>query len=350
MGVRARRRRPGGASVATATHASTGSPRPFTCWAPSDSYVMMSAVVACVDGPTTTWPGAASASSRLAVFTASPMAVISPPSAPTITSPVFTPTRIWTSTPMRSASVASVRCIWSPQRTARSASSSCATGAPKMATISSPTILSTRPPYAVTSDASAAKHESTSRFTCSGSAASAIPVKPTRSPNTRVATRRSSGRVTSAWPQVAQKRASGERSPRTQGSSRGQTTGHATPARLSSRAGCRAPSGRLETRAAVIDNGPVATRLTDAEVEEALRSLPGWARDGDTIVKLYEAESFPANIEFVRRIADLAEGMNHHPDLDIRYTKLRVALSTHDAGGLTRLDVDLAGQIDDAEG
>ncbi len=126
----------------------------------------------------------------------------------------------------------------------------------------------------------------------------------------------------------------------------------AAPPRPGSRSGasCRAPSGRLETRAAVIDNGPMATRLTDAEVEEALRSLPGWARDGDTIVKLYEAESFPANIEFVGRIADLAEGMNHHPDLDIRYTKLRVALSTHDAGGLTRLDVDLAGQIDDAEG
>jgi 4a-hydroxytetrahydrobiopterin dehydratase len=106
----------------------------------------------------------------------------------------------------------------------------------------------------------------------------------------------------------------------------------------------------LETRAAVIDNGGVATRLTDAEIEEALRSLPGWARDGDTIVKLYEAESFPGNIEFVRRIADLAEAMNHHPDLDIRYTKLRVALSTHDAGGLTALDVELAGQIDAAEG
>lgn len=95
---------------------------------------------------------------------------------------------------------------------------------------------------------------------------------------------------------------------------------------------------------------PMATRLTDAEVEEALRTLPGWARDGDAIVKTYEAASFPANIEFVRRIADLAEGMNHHPDLDIRYTKLRVALSTHDAGGLTRLDVDLADKIDDAEG
>ena len=88
------------------------------------------------------------------------------------------------------------------------------------------------------------------------------------------------------------------------------------------------------------------SRLSDTEIDEALGSLPGWTREGDTIVKTFEAESFPANIELVRRIADLAEAANHHPDLDIRYRKLRVALSTHDAGGLTRLDVDLAGQID----
>ena len=93
----------------------------------------------------------------------------------------------------------------------------------------------------------------------------------------------------------------------------------------------------------------MATRLTDAEVEEALRSLPGWAREGDAIVKTYEADRSRRH-RVRREIADRAEAAEppsrpRHP-----LPKLRVALSTHDAGGLTRLDVDLAGQIDDAEG
>jgi len=95
---------------------------------------------------------------------------------------------------------------------------------------------------------------------------------------------------------------------------------------------------------------PMATRLSDDEVEAALQASDGWAREGDEIVRTYELESFPAVIELVRRIADLAEAADHHPDLDIRYRKLRVALSTHDAGGLTRRDFDLAAQIDAAAG
>ena len=90
----------------------------------------------------------------------------------------------------------------------------------------------------------------------------------------------------------------------------------------------------------------MATRLSDDEVETALAARDGWAREGDEIVRTYELESFPAVIELVRRIADLAEAADHHPDLDIRYRKLRVALSTHDAGGLTERDFDLAAQID----
>ena len=82
----------------------------------------------------------------------------------------------------------------------------------------------------------------------------------------------------------------------------------------------------------------------------ALGARPGWAREGDEIVRTYQLDTFPAVIELVRRIADLAEAANHHPDLDIRYDKLRVALSTHDAGGLTQLDFDLAAQIDAAAG
>jgi 4a-hydroxytetrahydrobiopterin dehydratase len=92
----------------------------------------------------------------------------------------------------------------------------------------------------------------------------------------------------------------------------------------------------------------VAT-LSDAEITAGLADLPGWRREGDEIVKEYELESFPAVVEFVTRIADLAEAAGHHPDLDIRYRKLRVALSTHDAGGLTAKDLELASRIEAAQ-
>ena len=89
-------------------------------------------------------------------------------------------------------------------------------------------------------------------------------------------------------------------------------------------------------------------KLTGDEVREALAGLAEWAREGDEIVRTFELSSFLAVIAFVGRIAALAEAADHHPDLDIRYRRLRVALTTHDSGGLTRLDIDLAGRIDAA--
>jgi 4a-hydroxytetrahydrobiopterin dehydratase len=82
--------------------------------------------------------------------------------------------------------------------------------------------------------------------------------------------------------------------------------------------------------------------LSDAQIDAALGGLPGWERDGDEIVKTYERPSFASAIAFVVRVGFLAEQANHHPDLDIRWRKVRVALTTHDAGGLTQHDVDLA--------
>lgn len=104
----------------------------------------------------------------------------------------------------------------------------------------------------------------------------------------------------------------------------------------------------LATRTTGADNGVMVAKLTDSEIQLALVRLPGWAGQGGEIVKWYELPSFPAAIDFVRQIADLAEAADHHPDLDIRYRRLRVALSTHDAGGLTQKDIDLAGQIEAA--
>jgi len=90
--------------------------------------------------------------------------------------------------------------------------------------------------------------------------------------------------------------------------------------------------------------------LPDDEVTARLGRLPGWARRGDEIERTYELGSFPAVIDLVGRIADAAEAANHHPDLDIRYRRLRVGLSTHDAGGLTDKDFALAAQIDGLAG
>ena len=92
-----------------------------------------------------------------------------------------------------------------------------------------------------------------------------------------------------------------------------------------------------------------AEALTEDQVQAALTGLPDWGREGDEIVRTYELDSFPAAIAFVGRIADLAEAADHHPDLDIRYRKVRVALTTHDSGGLTVNDFELAAQIDATE-
>jgi 4a-hydroxytetrahydrobiopterin dehydratase len=94
-------------------------------------------------------------------------------------------------------------------------------------------------------------------------------------------------------------------------------------------------------------NGAMAL-LSDADLASALSSLSGWERVGDEIVKTYERPAFADAIAFVVRIGFLAEAADHHPDLDIRWRKVKVALTTHDAGGLTDLDVELARRIEDA--
>jgi 4a-hydroxytetrahydrobiopterin dehydratase len=86
--------------------------------------------------------------------------------------------------------------------------------------------------------------------------------------------------------------------------------------------------------------------LPDAEIAERLAARSGWERQGDEIVKTFELPSFPAAIAFVGRVAERAEVADHHPDLDIRYRKVRVALSTHDDGGITAKDFSLADEIE----
>jgi len=89
-------------------------------------------------------------------------------------------------------------------------------------------------------------------------------------------------------------------------------------------------------------------KLSDDEVRTELETLAGWDRVADEIVREYELDTFGAVIEAVVRIGARAEAADHHPDLDIRFRRLRVALTTHDQGGITDLDFALAREIDAA--
>jgi 4a-hydroxytetrahydrobiopterin dehydratase len=88
-------------------------------------------------------------------------------------------------------------------------------------------------------------------------------------------------------------------------------------------------------------------RLTDEEIERQLADLTDWTRDGDTIRASFEAPAFLTGIALVDEVADAAETMDHHPDIDIRWRTVSFALSTHSEGGLTQLDVELAHRISD---
>jgi 4a-hydroxytetrahydrobiopterin dehydratase len=82
--------------------------------------------------------------------------------------------------------------------------------------------------------------------------------------------------------------------------------------------------------------------LTPEVVQERLRSLPQWKLEGEEIVREFKFADFVAAMAFVNRVAEQAEKAGHHPDIDIRYNKVRLALVTHDKGGLTEQDMQLA--------
>ncbi|MGW4352533.1 4a-hydroxytetrahydrobiopterin dehydratase [Nocardia sp. NPDC004582] len=86
--------------------------------------------------------------------------------------------------------------------------------------------------------------------------------------------------------------------------------------------------------------------LSDDDIAAALTDLPDWSRDGDSITRTIEADTFLDGIDLVRRVAAAAEAADHHPDIDIRWRRVTFTLSTHSAGGLTPLDMALAHEID----
>jgi 4a-hydroxytetrahydrobiopterin dehydratase len=87
-------------------------------------------------------------------------------------------------------------------------------------------------------------------------------------------------------------------------------------------------------------------KLSQTAIDDALRDLPGWSIRNGMLVKTYNHETFPEAIVFVNAVAHLAELANHHPDIDVRYTNITLSLVTHDQGGLTGRDVDLARQVE----
>lgn len=87
-------------------------------------------------------------------------------------------------------------------------------------------------------------------------------------------------------------------------------------------------------------------KLTATQIKTALAAVPDWKKRGATITRTFTFKDFPAAIKFVSTIAKLAEKAWHHPDIDVRWNKVTLALTTHDSGGLTERDFSLARKFD----
>ena len=85
--------------------------------------------------------------------------------------------------------------------------------------------------------------------------------------------------------------------------------------------------------------------LTEDELGAGLKRAPGWVVEGKTLVRTRTFADFVEAMRFVNATAEIAEAMGHHPDLDIRYNKVKLSLTTHDAGGITDLDLLLAERL-----
>ena len=88
--------------------------------------------------------------------------------------------------------------------------------------------------------------------------------------------------------------------------------------------------------------------LTDQQIEDGLKPLEGWVYKDKAISKLFRFKEFLDGIEFVRRVAEVAEKADHHPDIHINYTRVTFSCTTHSEGGVTNKDFQLAGEIERA--
>ena len=90
------------------------------------------------------------------------------------------------------------------------------------------------------------------------------------------------------------------------------------------------------------------TALTQQQADALLGTVPAWVIQSGELTRTFKFEDFRAALGFVNRVGELAEQAGHHPDIDIRYNRVRLALVTHDQGGITTKDFDLAAQTDKA--
>jgi len=86
--------------------------------------------------------------------------------------------------------------------------------------------------------------------------------------------------------------------------------------------------------------------LEPEAVQRLLGEVPDWRLDGNTIARTFQFENFSGAVDFVNKVAGESESMDHHPDIDIRWNKVKLTLATHSAGGLTDIDFTLARRID----
>jgi 4a-hydroxytetrahydrobiopterin dehydratase len=89
--------------------------------------------------------------------------------------------------------------------------------------------------------------------------------------------------------------------------------------------------------------------LSPEQVDSGIQGTP-WTRQGDELILEWQGADFAEALAFVDRVGELAEQAQHHPDIDIRWNKVRLALSTHSEGGITSKDIELAHKISELSG
>ena len=91
-----------------------------------------------------------------------------------------------------------------------------------------------------------------------------------------------------------------------------------------------------------------AAKLSDEDVQQHMAHLPGWTRQGDAITRQYLFADFAHALQFVNVVGEAAEDVQHHPDMDVRFNTVTLSLTTHDSGGLTLADMEMAASADGA--
>ena len=110
------------------------------------------------------------------------------------------------------------------------------------------------------------------------------------------------------------------------------------------------PLPRLAAEASRLHSGRIMSELiAQAELKSWMKKVPEWELEEKLIVRQFEFDDFTAAIDFVNAVAEIAEELDHHPDIDVRWNKVKLALATHSKGGLTPFDFETAERIDTLE-